>query len=247
MFMMHLCYIGKSRIASLDAEAYVAGKNIKNALPDVVVCDLAVFGAGGGGLATAVRASDMGVKDIAIFEKTGRFGGNTWMAVGYSAVEIAHMPHPGAKVTLESQVEKAMANGEGVLDEDYVRYYLKNTGRATDWMIDMGLECYYVNDVMHFIQATPDGSRKPHHIGKDPSHGPGYMGSTVCELLESECRKRGIHRVNCVLASTKNFIFFCGSLAASASLYLMLIRGITFKMPSTNGVAPHRRGFTSQT
>ena len=104
--------------ASLDAEAYVAGKDICNELPDVMQCDLAVIGAGGGGLATAVRASDMGVECIAIFEKTGRFGGNTWLAVGYSAVEIAHMPHPGAKVTLESQVEKALANADGVLDED---------------------------------------------------------------------------------------------------------------------------------
>jgi succinate dehydrogenase/fumarate reductase flavoprotein subunit len=43
--------------------------------------DLLIIGGGGSGLAAAVRAREMGVENVTILEKTGRTGGNAWLAV----------------------------------------------------------------------------------------------------------------------------------------------------------------------
>jgi len=45
---------------------------------NTMTCDLVVLGAGGGGLLAAVKAKDMGVKNVVILEKAKKPGGCTW-------------------------------------------------------------------------------------------------------------------------------------------------------------------------
>ena len=157
-----------------------------------ISCDLVILGGGASGLAAAVSASDHGVRDILVYEKTGRFGGNAWMAVGMSCIGSKYMDRPTQKVTKESLYQETVRNVQGVLSPEFISDYLDQTGRTMDWLIDMGFKCYPVNDVMNFYTVTPDSSRMEGFTGKDPSHGPGFMGSAICTLLKEQCDKRGI-------------------------------------------------------
>ncbi|MBP2643647.1 MAG: fumarate reductase/succinate dehydrogenase flavoprotein domain protein [Firmicutes bacterium] len=160
-------------------------------------CDVAVVGAGGSGIVAAVRAAECGAKVIVI-DKAGRAGGNAWMAVGMFATNSKKHQRAGYEDTTDQVFLDAMNATRWATDPKIVRTYIENSGKFADWLENKGME-------FELIAFDPNKSligikeRRSHHKVTDPSHGPGFMGSTVVETMLEECKKHDIQ----ILTKTK--------------------------------------------
>lgn len=169
-----------------EAVNYGTAQNVKH-----LACDLVVIGAGGSGMVAAVRAAECGVKKIIVMDKAGRAGGNAWMAVGMFATNSQKHKRLGYEDTTDQVFLDAMKATRWATDPKIVRAYIENSGKFADWLESKGME-------FDLIAFDPNKSligikeRRSHHKVDDPSHGPGFMGSTVVETMLEECRKHDI-------------------------------------------------------
>ncbi|MBP2651711.1 MAG: fumarate reductase/succinate dehydrogenase flavoprotein domain protein [Firmicutes bacterium] len=176
---------------NLDGEFYEAvhygsAEKIKK-----LSCDVVVIGAGGSGTVAAVRAAECGAEKVIVIDKTGRAGGNAWMAVGMFATNSQKHKRAGYKDTTDELFLDAMKATRWATDPKIVRAYIENSGKLADWLENKGMD-------FELIAFDPHKSligikeRRSHHKVEDPSHGPGFMGSTVVETMLGEFPKYNI-------------------------------------------------------
>lgn len=84
-----------------------------------------------------------------------------------------------------------MRVGSWTIKPNIVRKYLEKCGEVVRWLQDKGIKFdtggFEIN-VKQF-KILKMSSRQGGHSGKNPSMGPGYVGSTVVETMIKECER----------------------------------------------------------
>ena len=185
----------KTEYESLDQEqnyqavAYAEQDRVEERSSDVVI-----IGAGGSGMGAAVRAAECGAS-VTVLEKNAAPGGNAMMAVGMFALESRDQKAlgEGRYVTVGELFSQTMRTHQWKTDPRIVLRYFRNSGALLDWLLDKGAPLIPVKPPFPTEKAStlyqPPRRMEPYH-GKDPSHGPGFSGSTVVDLMKAEARKR---------------------------------------------------------
>jgi fumarate reductase flavoprotein subunit len=130
----------------------------------IMDCDLVVLGAGGAGLVAAVKASEDGIKNVIILEKSRKAGGASYYAGG-----------PGVGSSRMGGAPSGAGGGQGSGSQDV-------TSQFSGWFTSkVGAE--------NFVAAarTPKYKDLP-----DPSIGPGRGGSFLVDKMLEFCQKQGI-------------------------------------------------------
>lgn len=156
--------------------------------------DLVIIGGGGSGLAAAVRAREMGIKRVVVLEKTGRPGGNAWLAVVMLGLGASGRVQPDMTEWRDRTFAAVMQFGEWACDPKLVRAFVEKYPEVVAWLEGKG---------MHFDGGGFDVGgrsfsvlrmleRKPGYKVSDPARGPGFVGSSVVDLLLEDCQRLGV-------------------------------------------------------
>lgn len=164
-----------------------------------LAADLVIIGGGGSGLAAAARARELGVSKVTVVEKTGRPGGNAWLAVvmlGLGDAEPADVfASPNAVTGWRDRTFTAMMQfGRWTLDAGLMRAFVDTYPKVVDWLIGKGLELETGGFDMggrRFNILRLEGRQGGYKVD-DPSRGPGFIGSTVVDLMLEDCRGLGV-------------------------------------------------------
>jgi len=144
--------------------------------------DLAIIGAGGSGLTAAVSASEAGVKNIAVLEKTSKPGGNTTNVGVFFAVNSPLQKRLGIHVTAEQAFREKMAHDHWRQNARLIRNTIEKSGEVLQWLEDKGLK---IPQIKQF--AGEDAPQVGHDGG-----GMGILGNAILKILTADCDKRGI-------------------------------------------------------
>jgi fumarate reductase flavoprotein subunit len=150
---------------------------------------LVIIGGGGAGLAAAVEASEKGIRDISVIEKSPVPGGNSAIAGGIFACESPVQERLGIPSSRDQLFKKAMdwAHWSNVRP-GVLRAFVNKSGETIRWLEAKGLEF----DLITFY---------PHQM-PPVQHNPKGFGAALIRLLRSECDKKGV-RILCQAAAQK--------------------------------------------
>lgn len=97
--------------------------------------DVAVVGAGGAGMSTAIRLLEQG-KSVVLIEKTYRMGGSISVSGGNQVVANSKLQAECGVTddSPESMIEDFQANGEGECVDELISLYANNIGETTNWL-----------------------------------------------------------------------------------------------------------------
>jgi glycine/D-amino acid oxidase-like deaminating enzyme len=123
--------------------------------------DVVIAGAGISGVACALRASEMGA-DVLVLEKCGNWSGR---GGNIGVVNSSFMKEQGYENDPEAVAREWIKRCAGRCDEKIVWLFLKNGGRAMDWLIDI--------------------ITKPEYGARPALQGCRYQGETYRELVGS--------------------------------------------------------------
>jgi len=144
--------------------------------------DLIVVGSGAAGFSAAITAAKGGL-DVALLEKTGRFGGTTAYSGGFMWVPNSSL---GAKAGLKDSMEDARTYIRNLAgdhyDPDRVDAYLVNAPRMLDFFLEAGLQVNLEAFTGDFHSEVP-GARRGRAVSPAAVHG-SILGSRLSELRE---------------------------------------------------------------
>lgn len=173
----------------------VFDKEAEHSVIESLDCDVVVIGGGGSGLVAAVKAAEEGAGRVIILEKGGRPGGNAMLAVGMFAVNSSAQQREGIKtITCDGIFKEAMEASKWATDPKIVRAYIEKSGELVRWLEEKKMEFKVVHERFHQVTSADKVQNR-----KDPSHGPGFVGSSVVETMVKQCEKLGIK----ILTNTK--------------------------------------------
>lgn len=169
--------------------------------PIVKECDLAVCG-GGAGLITAVKAAQMG-KKVILLEKARIVGGDMNLAHAFFPVYSKVHAEAGLADVREDAVRDLSAMTEDVVSEELMRTAVYGASEFMDWLLD------FPDTRTHFplqkfgekrsqgpvygpaIFGFPKRIENPE--SKDPSIGPGWMGTFIKNAMLREIREKNLN------------------------------------------------------
>ena len=169
---------------------------------DTVVkeCDLVVCG-GGAGLITAVKAAQLG-KKVILLEKARIVGGDMNLAHGFFPVYSKAHAAAGLEDVREEAVAHLYAKANGVIPEELMRTAVYGTVEFMDWLLDFpGTTDHFVLEQFGEKRAMGPiyGSaifgfpkRIENKNSKDPSIGPGWMGTFIKNAMLKEIKDKGL-------------------------------------------------------
>ena len=103
--------------------------------------EIIVVGAGGAGMAAAVKAAQTGAKNILVLEKLAFTGGNTLIAQGFiNAADPVRQPRQGIKDSPENHMKQSLAAGDFRGDPERVRVLCENAYGAVTWLESLGMK-----------------------------------------------------------------------------------------------------------
>lgn len=156
--------------------------------------DLLIIGGGGSGLVAAVRAREIGVKDVVVLEKTARTGGNAWLAVVMLGLGDPMRLQPDMTAWRDNAFAAMMQFGQWTLDANVVRAFVEKYPEVVRWLIDRGVKFdtagFEVGGRRDSILRVNE--RRGKYRVNDPARGPGFLGSVVADLMLDECRRLGV-------------------------------------------------------
>ena len=172
---------------------YDEDNSIKTASHERIIreCDLVVCG-GGSGLVTAVKAGQLG-KKVILLEKAKRVGGNMCLARAFSPVySKLHAGH-GLDDIREAAVATLSARTDGVIGSDIMHTAVYGSAEFTDWLLEFPgtnnrfslemLENKRTKEPVFGSAILKLPKRIENKLSKDPSIGPGLMGSFVKKTM----------------------------------------------------------------
>lgn len=162
-------------------------------------CDLVVCG-GGSGLIAAIKAAQQG-KKVILLEKAKRVGGNMNFAHGFFPVYSKLHEEGGVEDVREDAVRDLSARTGGVIGEDLMRTAVYGCSEFVDWLLEFpGTRENF--PLEKFGEKRSQGpiygpailgfpKRIENPLSKDPSIGPGWMGTFVKNsMLEAIPRQK---------------------------------------------------------
>ena len=122
--------------------------------------EIVVVGAGGAGMAAAVKAAQTGAKDILVLEKLAFTGGNTLIAQGFiNAADPVRQPHQGIKDSPENHMKQTLAAGDFRGDPERVKVLCDNAYGAITWLESLGMK--FKDNVIQIFGALYPRSHIP--------------------------------------------------------------------------------------
>lgn len=101
--------------------------------------DIVIVGAGGGGMAAAIQAKDMGYNPV-VFEKMPVAGGNTVkVSAGMNASGTRFQKAEGIKDSNDLFYEETLKGGKGTNDPELLKHFVDSSSDAINWLDDMGI------------------------------------------------------------------------------------------------------------
>ena len=135
-------------LASLFALSGCSSDSKKEVKPQA---DIVIIGAGGAGMAAAIKASDAG-SSVVILEQLSYAGGNTIRSEGgMNAAETIYQAENSIDDTIEAMIEDTLTGGKNINDVKLVEYFVKNTAPTIDWLTSIGMD---VSDVAQGAGAS---------------------------------------------------------------------------------------------
>ena len=122
--------------------------------------EIVVVGAGGAGMAAAVKAAQTGAKDILVLEKLAFTGGNTLIAQGFiNAADPVRQPRQGIKDSPENHMKQTLAAGDFRGDPERVKVLCDNAYGAITWLESLGMK--FKDNVIQIFGALYPRSHIP--------------------------------------------------------------------------------------
>ena len=183
-------------------------------------CDVAVVGSGGTGMVAAGHAADAGAHVI-VLEKNKTLGGNTWFAVGTRYINSKRGRDAGMGDYRDAMFREAMAKTNWRKDPKTLHRFLDSYEEAYNWFDSLGFaELTQFKKLGNGMAVFEMYERKAPHKGNEPSRGPGFVGSTIVEMMQEVCAKNNAeilsgHRATHLLVDDAGAI--CGVEARTAS------------------------------
>jgi succinate dehydrogenase/fumarate reductase flavoprotein subunit len=188
---------------------------------NVMSCDLMVIGGGGSGLVAAVKAKDLGVKDVVVLETGRNPGGSTWFAGWGAGGYNKWQKEAGYPDTRDDSFRRIMKQYKWMINYKLIRNYVDYQGPFFDWINDLCDVSDFIEKPAAYVkpeggqQGGPGGmgggmaeggmpggrgTRKANHTSnyhmnkksRDPSIGPGRGGSYLVARMVEQCQKMGI-------------------------------------------------------
>lgn len=152
-------------------------------------CDLVVVGSGGTGMVAAGHGAAMGARVI-VLEKNKLVGGNTWFAVGTRYINSKRGRENGMGDQRDQLFREAMAKTQWRKDPRTVHRFLDSYEAVYNWFDQLGFaEDTYMKTLGNGMAVFEMYQRKPPHKGTEPSRGPGFVGSTIVEMMQKVCQE----------------------------------------------------------
>lgn len=154
-------------------------------------CDIVVCG-GGSGLVAAIKAAQSG-KKVILLEKSKRVGGNMDFAHGFFPVHSKLHEEHGIEDVREEAVKVLSERTGGIIGEDIMRTAVYGCSEFVDWLLDFpGTREHF--QLQKFGEKRSQGpvygsailgfpKRIENRLSKDPSIGPGWMGTLVKKTM----------------------------------------------------------------
>lgn len=122
--------------------------------------EVVVVGAGGAGMAAAVKAAQTGAKKIVVLEKLAFAGGNTLLSQGFmNAADPVRQPRQGIKDSPENHMKQTLAAGDFRGDPERVRVLCENAYGAVTWLESLGMK--FKDNVIQIFGALYPRSHVP--------------------------------------------------------------------------------------
>ena len=122
--------------------------------------EVIVIGAGGAGMAAAVKAAQTGAKDVVVYEKMPFTGGNTLVSQGFiNAADPVRQPRQGIKDSPENHMKQTLAAGDFRGDPERVRVLCENAYGAITWLESLGMK--FKDNVIQIFGALYPRSHIP--------------------------------------------------------------------------------------
>lgn len=144
----------------VEAETAEAGELVERSAPVIIV------GAGGAGLAAAVKLGQLGTNCIVI-EKMPTIGGNTIRCgAAYNAVDPELQGAQGIEDSIELHIQQTYEGGDRVGDLELIRVMCENALDSIHWLEDLGVE--FQDSITTVIGATWPRTHYPiNSVGSD--------------------------------------------------------------------------------
>lgn len=122
--------------------------------------EVVVVGAGGAGLAAAIKAAQTGAKKILVVEKLDFTGGNTLLSQGFlNAADPVRQPRQNIKDSPEKHMKQTLAAGDFRGDPERVRVLCENAYGAVTWLESLGMK--FKDNVIQIFGALYPRSHIP--------------------------------------------------------------------------------------
>ena len=102
--------------------------------------DLCIIGSAGAGLTAAVKAKELGVKDVLVLEKQGSTGGCSKLPCGVFAIESPVQKRFGFHYDVDDFFKRLMLVTNWNCDAKLCRKWLTGSGETIRWLESMGME-----------------------------------------------------------------------------------------------------------
>jgi len=143
--------------------------------------DIAIIGAGGAGLAAAVKASEAG-KSVVILEQMPIIGGNTNRATGgMNVAGTKYQEADGIKDDKQTWYDDTMKGGKNLNDPKLLQTLVDNAPDALEWLNDMGAG---------LTKVTLSGGQTNPRIHQPVDGSP--VGPVIVEVLSNKLKELNI-------------------------------------------------------
>lgn len=103
--------------------------------------EIIVVGAGGAGMAAAVKAAQKGAKHVVVLEKLNFPGGNTLISQGFiNAADPVRQPKQGIKDSWQHHAEQTLEAGDFRGQKDRVDVLCRNAYPTIEWLESLGMQ-----------------------------------------------------------------------------------------------------------
>ena len=105
---------------------------------ETLEADIVVVGAGGGGMAAAIEARQLGA-DVIVLEKNASYGGTSAYTEGLFAVGSRWQKEAGVEITADEVLQKTMNYHHWIADAELTMTFFEMSGETVQWLEDLGV------------------------------------------------------------------------------------------------------------